>query len=142
MEYALNGYAAYKKVQTMPTTRIDLILALYRKAIHNLGRARQALEQQNADAARPLLVQTQLMISGMASELPAYRDEASLNFLRLYEFVVHQMKLGTIESVDAAVRVLTPLLKGFEAVREEALELERRGSIPPLDQSRLVSVKA
>ena len=53
----------------------------------------------------------------MAAELPAYQDEGAVNFLRLYEFVTHQMKLGTIESVDAAVRVLTPLLQGFEAVR-------------------------
>jgi flagellar secretion chaperone FliS len=138
----MNGYAAYKKVQAMPTTRIDLILALYRKALENLGRAREALTQQKPDAARPLLAQTQLMVSAMATELPAYRDDASMNFLRLYEFVAHQMNLATVESVDAAVRVMTPLLKGFEAVREEALDLERRGAIPPLDKARLVSVKA
>jgi flagellin-specific chaperone FliS len=138
----MNGYAAYKNVRAMPTTRIDLILTAYRKALENLIRARQALEQQDSVAARPLLLQTQLIVSSMASELPAYRDEASINFLRLYEFVAHQMKLETIESIDAAVRVLTPLLKGFEAVREEASELERRGAIAPLEQARFVSLTA
>jgi flagellin-specific chaperone FliS len=138
----MNGYAAYKKVQAMPTTRIDLILALYRKTLENLNGARLALERQNPASARPLLLQAQLIVSAMASELPAYRDEGSLNFLRLYEFVVHQMTLETVESIDAAVRVLTPLLKGFETVRNEALALERRGAIPPLDQARLVSLTA
>ena len=138
----MTGYDAYKKVRDLPTTRIDLILTLYRRALRNLERARAALTQEQADAARPLLLQTQLIVASMAAELPAYRDEAAINFLRLYEFVAYQMKVGTIDSVDASVRVLTPLLKGFEAVREQATALERQGAIPPLDQARFVSVKA
>jgi flagellin-specific chaperone FliS len=136
----MTGYAAYKMVQNLPTTRIDLILTLYRKALQNLGRAREALTRQQPDAARPLLLKTQLIVTGLASELPAYRDETAINFLRLYEFVAHQMRLGTIASVDASVKVLTPLLKGFEAVREQAVALEMQGKIPPLDQSRFVSI--
>lgn len=135
------GHAAYKNVQNLPPTRIDLILTLYRRSLQNLGRARQALVQQQPDAARPLLAQTQLIVTALASELPGCKDEAAINFLRLYEFVAHQMKVGTIDSVDAAVRVLTPLLNGFESVREQAVTLERQGAIPPLDQARLVSLK-
>ncbi len=137
----MTGYAAYKNVQALPMTRIDVILTLYRRALENLGRAREALERQDSDAARPRLAQTQLIVAALASELPAYRDEASLNFLRLYEFVAYQLKQETVASVDAAVRVLTPLLKGFEAVREQAVAMERKGEIPPLDEARLVSIK-
>jgi flagellin-specific chaperone FliS len=137
----MTGHSAYKRVQSLPPTRIDLILTIYRKTMENLGRARQALTDDKPDVARPLLLQTQLLISSMASELPAYKDELAINFLRLYEFVAHQMSVGTIDSVDAAVRVITPLMKGFEAVREQAAALERQGAIPPLDQSRLVSLK-
>ena len=52
------------------------------------------------------------------------------------------MNVGTLESVDGAVRVLTPLLEGFEAVREQAVSLEMQGAIPALDEARLVSVFA
>ncbi len=138
----MTGYSAYKRVQSLPPTRIDLILTVYRKAMENLGRARQALTEEQPDVARPLLLQTQLLVSGMASELPAYKDQLSINFLRLYEFVAHQMSVGTIDSVDAAVRVLTPLMQAFESVREQAAALERQGKIPPLEQSRLVSLNA
>ena len=138
----MTGYAAYKKAQSLPTMRIDLILLLYRKALENLGRARQALTRGQPALARPLLLNTQLIVTGLAAELPAYRDEGALNFLRLYEFVAHQMKLSTIESIDAAVRVLTPLLEGFEAVRDQAVALEMQGVLPPLDEARLVSVFA
>jgi flagellar secretion chaperone FliS len=138
----MTGHAAYKKMQHLSTTRIDLILTLYRKAFENLDRARQALTQAQPDLARPFLLNTQQMVASMAAELPAYKDESAVNFLRLYEFVAHQMMLGTVESIDAAVKVLTPLREGFEAVRDQAVSLEMQGAIPPLDQARLVSVTA
>jgi flagellin-specific chaperone FliS len=138
----MTGYAAYKKTQNMPTTRIDLILTLYRKAFENLARARQALAQAQPELARPFLLNTQQLVASMAAELPAYKDDGAVNFLRLYEFVAHQMTLGTVESIDAAEKVLTPLREGFEAVRNQAVSLELQGVLPPLDEARLVSVTA
>lgn len=137
----MNPLAAYKRQQHRTTPRIDLILALYRKALQNLRQARQALAEGHPDVARPLLVNTQLIVSGLASELPAYQDESAANFLRLYEFVAHQMVEGTIASVDAATKVLRPLLDSFEAVRDQALTLEKQGLIPALDRTQQVSLK-
>jgi flagellin-specific chaperone FliS len=138
----MNGYSVYKKHQTTPTTRIDLILQLFRKAMENLTRARAALSDNQTERARPHLASTQLIVSALASELPAYKDENSVNFLRLYEFVAHQMTVGTIESIDAAVKVLTPLQEGFETVRAEAVAMEMQGRIPPLQEPRFVSLTA
>src|SRR5438132_14359838 len=95
---------AYDRQRTRSMPRIELILALYRKALENLDRARQALAERQADIARPFLVNTQLIVTSLASELSAYQDEAAGNFLRLYEFVAHQMVTGTIESVAAAIK--------------------------------------
>ena len=133
---------AYRRQQNHSMPRIELILALYRKALENLTRARQALSEQQPDAARPFLLKTQLMVSTLAAELPAYQDATAPNFLRLYEFVVRQVAAGTVESIDAATRVLQPLLEGFEAVREQALLSEAQGQIPPLDRARQVSLTA
>jgi flagellin-specific chaperone FliS len=138
----MQGHAAYKQAQNLTMTRIDLILASYRKALEQLAQARIALEQVRRDDALPYLTRTQLIIVGMASGLPAYKDEIALNFLRLYEFVAHQMTLGTLASVDAAAGVLRTLLTGFEKVREQAATLESQGKIPPLGQDHLVSFTA
>jgi len=110
--------------------------------MENLGRARQALVEGRPDAGRSFRLNTQMIVCALSADLPAYKDETSINFLRLYEFVARQMTLGTLESIDAAVTVLRPLQEGFEAVREQALLLEQQGVIPPLDQARLVSVSA
>ena len=138
----MQGHAAYKQAQNLPMTRIDLVLALYRKALEQLDRARSALAEQRRVDALPHLTRTQLIVVGMASGLPAYKDEAALNFLRLYEFVAYQMTLGTVESVDAASQVLRTLLTGFEKVREQAAALELLGEIPPLDRDHLLSLIA
>ena len=138
----MRAFDAYKQSQNLPMTRIDLILAVYRKALDSLGKARAALADKKPDAARPFLLGAQMIVMGLTSELPAYKDEAAINFLRLYEFVSYQMVQGAIENVDAAEKVLRTLLIGFEKVRGEAVALEMQGKIPPLNQSRLVSLTA
>jgi flagellin-specific chaperone FliS len=138
----MNGFAAYKKTQTRSTTRIDLILQLFRKAMDNLDRARQALTDGHPDRAQPFLVNTQLIVSALSAELPGYQDENAVNFLRLYEFVAHQMSVATIVSIDAALKVLTPLQEGFEAVRTQAADMEMQGQIPPMREAHFVSLTA
>jgi flagellin-specific chaperone FliS len=138
----MHGYSAYQQARNPPLTRVDLILTLYRKALDHLTQARVALAGQRPDEALPCLSKTQLIVMGMAAGLPAYKDEAALNFLRLYEFVAYQMVQGTLASVDAAARVLQTLLKGFETVREQAVSLELQGKIPPLEGDRIISLTA
>jgi flagellin-specific chaperone FliS len=123
-------------------TRIDLILELYQKALEHLDGARVALAAGRPEVALSHRTKTQLIVVGLAAGLPAYKDEAAVNFLRLYEFVAHQMTLGTSESIDAAANVLRALLKGFETVREQALALEQQGKIPALERDQLVSLTA
>jgi flagellar protein FliS len=141
-DHAMQGYAAYKQTQDQPLTRIDLILTLYRKALDHLGQAAAALADKRPDNALPHLNKTQLIVVGMASGLPAFKDETAVNFLRLYEFVAYQLAQCTSESVAAAANVLRTLLKGFEAVREQAASMEMQGKIPSLDRDRLLSVTA
>jgi flagellin-specific chaperone FliS len=134
--------AVYKQAQTIRPTRIDLILGLYRNALEFLGEARAALAENRSGAVKPLLLKTQMIVMGLASGLPAERDEVALNFLRLYEFVSYQLVQGTPESIDAATGVLRTLMERFMAVREQAIALELQGKIPPLDRDPLLSVTA
>ena len=134
--------SAYKHSQNLPRTRIDTIITLYRKALANLDRARLALGENRPESARPCLMNTQTIVMALACDLPAYKDEAALNFLRLYEFVSYQMSQGAIENVDAAARVLRILLEGFEAKHDEALAQELQGTIPPLDDGQGLSLTA
>jgi flagellin-specific chaperone FliS len=134
--------SAYKNAQSLPKSRIDTIIALYRKALSHLDRARATLLSNDSSAATTHLLKTQTIVMALASNLPAYKDEAAINFLRLYEFVAYQMKRGGVANVDAAAKVLRILLTGFEAKREQALALELQGKLPPVDAISNVSLTA
>src|SRR5437016_3134240 len=102
----MREYAAYQQSQNLPTTRIDLILTLFRQALDLLERARAALADGQKDQALPHLAKTQMIVMGLASGIPANPDEPGRNFLRLYEFVSHQLTQSTVDSIAAAATVL------------------------------------
>jgi len=138
----MRPYEAYQRQQNASMPRIDLILALYRKAFDFLSRARQALVENRPDVSKPLLAQTQLIVSSLASSQAGSSDEGAGNFLRLYEFVSHRLALGAIEDIDAAEKVLRPLFDAFASVRDQAAALEAQGQIPPLRRDHEVQLSA
>jgi flagellin-specific chaperone FliS len=122
----------YRKQRAGDITRIDTILGLYDHALDRIQKTEVALGRQDQAMACILLNRAQFAISGLVCGVQGHADELSLNFLRLYQFVVHQLTLATPESVQAAKQILETLRAGFEAARPEALRLERNGHIPPL----------
>ncbi len=83
-----------------------------------------------------------MIVMGLAAGIPLEADEVSRNFLRLYEFVSYQTTLATLDGTVGAIKVLQSLARGFERARQQALELEYQGTIPPLGSERLFSLTA
>jgi flagellin-specific chaperone FliS len=137
----MRGFQAYQEQKAATPSRIEVILALYSRALLNLDLAEDALEHGHETIALGRLAETQIIVTGLAAGLDG-RDETSLNFVRLYEFVSHQLMTATEENVRSARRVLTTLREGFEAVQTQALQLERQGVIPPLGSDRAIQVTA
>ncbi len=134
----MNPYQAYKQQKQPTLSRVDLIISLYRKGLDRIERAESFLNQNRADAARPLLTDAQLIFASLASGMAGSTDASAINFFRLYEFVCHKITQGAVGDLRAARKVLVPLLEAFESVREQAATMEAQGSIPPLEQERQV----
>ena len=138
----MRPYQVYQQHKQPSMARIHAILALYNSAIDRLRRARALLTEQKQDAAMPLLTETALIVASLSAGMTGTNDPAELNFLRLYEFVAHQLTLKTPAAIEAARKVLATLLEGFEAVRDQAAAMEAHGEIAPVDRDNLVSVTA
>jgi flagellar secretion chaperone FliS len=123
-------------------TRIDVILGLYDQALTKINQAEDALARHDQALATTLMNQAQLAVSGLVCGMEGHADDQSLNFLRLYEFVVHHLSQATPQSAQAARQVLQTLREAFEAIRPEALRLEREGAIPSLDRQHTMQVTA
>ena len=139
----LNAYQKYRKDEPTGWTRIDLLLALYDKALERLDRAEAALRAGDPETALPQLAKTQLIVTELAAGVRVdVNPEANTNMLRLYEYAAHELARATPEAIDNARKVLRTLREGFEAVRAEANELERTGRLPSADQIQMVHATA
>lgn len=137
------AYQKYRQDEPTGWTRIDLLLALYDKALERLDRAEAALGAGDPATAVPQLAKTQLIVTELASGVRVeVNPEANTNMLRLYEFVAVELAKATAVAIGNARKVLRTLREGFEAVRAEANELERTGRLPSADQLQMVLATA
>jgi len=138
----MRPHNAYNQHKQPSATRIDIIIALYRKALDRLERAARLLADQHPEAARAQLAEVRLIIASFSSGITAGMDDNGLNFVRLYEFALHRLDTGGSDDIAAVRKVLTPLLEGFEAAREQAAALELQGQISSLDHQREIQITA
>jgi flagellin-specific chaperone FliS len=128
---SLKQYTAFRDQSMECIPRIDLLLMLFDETMRKLEQAREAFQGKGRDAARPLLQRAQLLIGGLAAGVIPNADEVATNCLRLYEFATHRLGSETLAGVEDALRVLRPLWEGFQGIRDEGVQLERAGMIPP-----------
>lgn len=140
----MNAYRAYsKRERSTSWTRIDLLLAVYDKALGRLDQAEAALKASDVRQAVTHMSKAQLAVSVLAGGVRAGAgNEQGVNMLRLYDFVVRELTKPTLERIASARNVLTTLRKGFEAIRDEANALERSGRLPSGDHLHLIHAKA
>jgi flagellar secretion chaperone FliS len=140
----MTGYRAYKPAEpTAGFTRIDLLLALYDKALERMDTAADALDRNDPATAIPQLSKTQLIVNELAAGVRVeVNPESNTNLLRLYEFVSHELAKATVPAIRGAQKLLRTLREGFEAVRAEANELERSGQLAKADQLQMVLTTA
>ena len=120
-------------------TRIDLLLTLYDKALERLANAEDSLRMGDAPGATAHLIKTQLILNGLASGVKLDMEpERGANMLRLYEFAANELRIPRAEGIANARKILRTLREGFEAIRAEANELERNGTIPAAESLPLI----
>ena len=139
----MNPIQKYRNAEPQSWTRMDLLLALYDAALSRLDKASQALTNGDIPVAVPYISKSQIIVNELAAGVRMDVDpEMGTNLLRLYEYVVHELKTPKLQNVRNAVKVLNILREGFEAVREEGNRLERSGLLGLSGRSQLVLTKA
>ncbi|HTU19773.1 MAG TPA: flagellar export chaperone FliS [Gemmataceae bacterium] len=138
----MNPYAAYQRQSAPAWTRIDMLLALFDGGVERCEQALAALERQDPLAAKKLLVKARLIVLGLASGVIADGDPLSTLKLQLYEYAQHSLEQGSVEDVRGALGVLRTLREGYQKIRPEAADLERRGMIPPINSTSILRTMA
>ena len=136
----MNPYQKYDRSEpSIGWTRIETLLALYDGAIARLNKAAMALSNGDVPVATPYLAKVQLIVSTLAAGVRVeFDEEMGTNMLRLYEYVVHELRTPRLENVASAKKILTILREGFENIREEANDLERSGELVAADRLQML----
>lgn len=129
----------YQSQTTATWTRIDMLLALYREAESSLRSTINSLHtgddvQSTCEQVRGIKLLLAL-IDGIRPET----DDVARNIHRLCLFVLDQVSMGTLDSFENGLRVLVTLKESFEAIADEARQLESSGEIPPLPTCDVVA---
>ena len=109
-------------------TRIDMLLAIYDKAIVAARALQVAASEGDEPKAVEKLIEAQKCILAIHAGLKPDEHDIAYNIARLLNFVLMQLEEKQYEN---AVTFLEKLRDGFAAIYDEAVELEKNGNIPP-----------
>ena len=126
----MTPYQIYQQQHVQNATRIELLLALYDKAIQHLKQARQEIEQGNVSTATPLIVQAQVIVFALADGVDPQYGEIAQNMLRLYEFVLYRLGSTEAQNIGDAIQILATLREGLWEIEPKAKAMELGGKLP------------
>lgn len=130
--YAHNAYR--KNVQTA-WTRVDMLLALYDSTIQCLDDGIDLLNRGDLVSYPAVQIKVTERILYLVDGINLESGSVASNIHDLCVFCIGQIATPTVESWVSAREVMATLREGFQAIREEAIQLEATGAIPPLSMS-------
>ena len=130
-----NGFDAYRQTATTSMTRVEMLVALYDKTTRTLEEGIDALGADDIERFREcqqtIYKCLLLLLDGLNPEL----GEIPENIQQLCVFTLQLVTQSSAVNWRQALKVLRPIHQAFEQIREEGIEMELRGEIPPLEST-------
>lgn len=133
---------AYRQVQAQSWTRVDMLLALYDKSLLAIDAGIVVLSAERTIEVPPARVQVQRLLLGLIDGMDIEKDETSQNLARLLMFSIRKTGTDDVQGWQDARRIVQTLREAFAGVRDEAVQAERLGEIPPIDWRTPVAFSA
>lgn len=111
-------------------TRIEMLLALYDRAITTIEVAKDAEQQHDNALLTTKLLEANRFILALHAGLNTEVCEIARNVAQLLNFVMLRLEE---HKFDEAIHFLKKLQNSFEQIQEVAVAMEKTGEIPPLN---------
>lgn len=125
-------YSAYQQASATSWARIDMLLALYDATLFALEHGQAAVQSNDQAALLKYRFRSQRLISELMGGVDREQGELPGNVYRLLMFALMQTSGTTEEAWASAIAVISQLQTAFREIRDQAVQLERNGQIPPL----------
>lgn len=109
-----------------------MLLLIYESAIESLDRGVSILESGNHQELMVTRFDAQRKVLLITDGLAIDKDQTAVHIMNICVFILDQIQTDSLEQWQSCVKLLETLHEGFQAIAEEARELERNGKIPQL----------
>lgn len=135
------NYQAQDIVKTMVQgwTRIEMLLELYDRTILAVESTKLAFESSDENATAVHRVSANRLLLGLYSGLDVDGCAIAGNVGRLLLFVMTQVAANEF---DVAIEYLHRLQSSFAEIKDLAIDLEKKGQIPPVANAKMLDTVA
>lgn len=124
----MSPHFLYQRSTAASWTRIDLLLTVYDVGIQTANAALAALAEDDAAEATRQRLKFYRVLMQILDGLDA-QYEMTQNIQRLALYMFDRSTHGTANDWRSVLKILHTLREGFQAIRDEAVELESRGQV-------------
>lgn len=128
----MNAHASYKTAKANAWTRIDMLLLIYERTIESLDQGIEILESGDLTNLITTRLEAQKRVLLIADGLDIDSDSTAVHILNICVFILDEISSDSLEKWQSSLRLIETLHEGFQAIADEARELERTGKIPQL----------
>ncbi|MCP4096945.1 MAG: flagellar protein FliS [Mariniblastus sp.] len=120
-------------------SRIDMLLVLYDRAIASLEAAKSAKEASDEKMQQKFGYEANKLIMGIHSGLDTEKYPVAVDVARLLHFIMTRIEQ---QDFSDAIKFTKQLRESYAQIRDQAVQLESNGEIPPIIQSSGVNTIA
>ena len=120
-------------------SRIDMLLVLYDRAIASLEAAKSAKEASDEKMQQKFGYEANKLIMGIHSGLDTEKYPVAVDVARLLHFIMTRIEQ---QDFSDAIKFTKQLRESYAQIRDQAVQLESIGEIPPIIQSSGVNTIA
>ncbi len=120
-------------------SRIDMLLVLYDRTIASLEAAKSAKEASDAKLQQQYGYEANKLIMGIHSGLDTDKYPMAVDVARLLHFIMTRIEQ---QDFSDAIKFTKQLRESYAQIRDQAVQLESKGEIPPIIQSSGVNTIA
>ncbi|MGD9856725.1 MAG: flagellar protein FliS [Planctomycetaceae bacterium] len=124
---------AYRQASATGWTRVDMLLALYDATLIAVEQGQTASQAHHDKPLIEARFRTQRLIAELMSGIDPEQGQLPQNIQRLLAYCLEQICGDTEEEWAAVAAIVTSLRDSFRAIRDQAVQLEQAGQIPPLE---------
>lgn len=135
----MNPYKTAQESSITHWTRVEMLIAIYDKAISHIEHMKAASDEAVATTQRLKAVR---LVTHLLAGLNHEHGDIPRQIEALLEFVNHCLTESTDETAANAIKVLSTLREAFEGIRTQAVEMEASGELPPLRDQSIVECLA